>query len=64
MNQKMQQLAKILEQNVQDTDLTGSRDAPNVSTLPSDVALFAVKEAIPLLQELQEKHQGVLVLTA
>lgn len=60
----MQQLAKILEQNVQDTDLTGSRDAPDVSTLPSDVALLAVKEAVPLLQELQEKYQGKLVLTA
>lgn len=35
--------------------LTGSRDAPHISTLPPDVALFAVEKAIPLLQELKEK---------
>lgn len=53
----MQRLAKILakkEINVLDTDLTGSRDAPNISTLPPDVTLFAMEEAISLLQELQE----------
>lgn len=32
--------------------LTGSRDAPHISTLPPDVTLFAVEKAIPLLQEL------------
>lgn len=36
-------------------NLTGSRDAPHVSTLPPDAALFAVEKAIPLLQELGEK---------
>lgn len=37
------------------TDLTGSRDAPHISTLPPDAALFAVEKAISLLQELQRK---------
>lgn len=50
----MQKMAKILKKKVKDTNLTGSRDAPNVSTLPPDVTLFAVKEAVPLLQELQK----------
>lgn len=49
---------------MQDADLTGSRDAPNISTLPPDVALFAVKEAVPLLQELQEEHQLAATLTS
>lgn len=40
--------------DVQDADLAGSRDAPHVSTLPPDVALLAVEEAVPLLQELQQ----------
>lgn len=35
------------------THLTGSRDAPDISTLPPDVALFAVEKAVPLLQELK-----------
>lgn len=43
-------------------NLTGSRDAPHVSTLPPDAALFAVEKAIPLLQELRkekkDKHQS------
>lgn len=38
-------------------NLTGSRDAPHVSTLPPDAALFAVEKAIPLLQELGEKKK-------
>lgn len=36
--------------------LTGSRDAPHVSTLPPDVTLPAVEKAIPLLQELIRKQ--------
>lgn len=36
-------------------NLTGSRDAPHVSTLPPDAALFAVEKTIPLLQELGKK---------
>ena len=35
--------------------LTGSRDAPHVSTLPPDVTLLAVEKAIPLLQELRKQ---------
>lgn len=38
-------------------NLTGSRDAPHVSTLPPDAALFAVEKAIPLLQELGETNK-------
>lgn len=36
------------------TNLTRSRDAPYISTLPLDVALFAVEKPIPLLQELEK----------
>lgn len=36
------------------TNLTRSRDAPYISTLPPDVALFAVEKPIPLLQELEK----------
>lgn len=35
--------------NNKTTYLTGSRDAPHISTLPPDVTLFAVEKAIPLL---------------
>lgn len=39
--------------------LTGTRDAPDISTLPPDVAFFAVKKAIPLLQELRNICTGI-----
>lgn len=39
-------------------NLTGSRDAPHVSTLPPDAALFAVEKTIPLLQELDEEKKN------
>lgn len=32
--------------------LTGSRDAPHISTLPPDVALLTVEESIPLFKKL------------
>lgn len=37
------------------TDLTGSRNAPDISTLPSDVAFFAVEKTVPLFQKLPQK---------
>lgn len=42
------------------TNLAGSRDAPHVSTLPPDVALLAVEEAVPLLQELKSEQDYFL----
>lgn len=54
----MQTLPKKSDQSMlYITNLTGSRDAPHVSTLPPDAALFAVEKAIPLLQELGEKKK-------
>lgn len=57
----MQRLAKIFARKMCRTDLAGSRDAPNVSTLPPNVTLFAVKEAISLLQELQKKISWIVL---
>lgn len=44
-------------------DLTGSRDAPHISTLPPDAALFAVEKAIPLLQELEERGGEIIFVS-